>query len=99
MDFNQNKNCRKSEQFLPEGKACSSILPYKKKKGRWKKSRGNYHCVFVKRQLKLKENAYKCVNSWGNSEPFPVVEQDRTGNMLWLVEADWEPAPKGLFPC
>lgn len=93
------KTVEKVNSFSPKGRHVLAYYPTRKRKADGKKSRGNYHCVFVKRQLKLQDNAYECVNSWGKGDPFPVVEQDRTGNTLWLVEAEWEPAPKGLFRC
>ena len=62
------------------------ILP----NGTWKW--GEYHCVFIKQQL---ENHYVCVNSWGDNDENPEVELNRPGNRLWMVRAEFEPAPGG----
>ena len=56
-----------------------------------------YHCVFVKAKLELQGNAYKCVNSWGDVDEFPIVESERPENRVWLVRAEWKIAPEGLF--
>ena len=62
------------------------ILP----NGTWKW--GEYHCAFIKQQL---ENHYVCVNSWGDNDENPEVELNRPGNRLWMVRAEFEPAPEG----
>ena len=93
------KTVEKVDSFSSKGRHVLAYYTTRKRKADGKKNRRTYHCVFVKKQLKLQGNAYECVNSWGDGDPFPVVEQERTGNMLWLVEAEWEPAPEGLFPC
>ena len=48
------------------------------------------HTVYVKRQLKLQQNAYECVNSWGDNDPHPIIEINRDGNVLYRVRAKWE---------
>ena len=57
----------------------------------------DYHCVFVERRLTLRDNAFECVNSYGNYKKCPVVELSRPGNRLWVVRASWKPASEGLF--
>ena len=93
------KTVEKVDSFSPKGRHVLAYYTTRKRKADEEKSCRNYHCVFVKRQLKLQDNAYDCVNSWGDGDPFPVVEQNRPGNILWLVEAEWKPAPEGLFLC
>ena len=56
-----------------------------------------YHCVFVKRRLLLQDDAFDCVNSWGTYNKNPVVEADRPGNRLWVVQVKFSRAPAGLF--
>ena len=53
------------------------------------------HTVFVKRQLKLKGKAFECVNSWGHRDPYPIIEINTVGNVLYKVEAGWELASQG----
>ena len=51
----------------------------------------NNHCVFVKEQL---GEFYNCVDSWGDYDSNPTVPVKRPGNILWMVQAECEPAPK-----
>ena len=85
------------EEYDPQE---SHVLSYFSRKG--KDQHGNlkwkdYHCVFVERRLKLRGNAFECVNSYGNYEKRPVVELNRPGNRLWVVRASWDHASEGLF--
>ena len=54
------------------------------------------HCVFVRKQLKLHENAYDCVNSWGHIDPYPIVKENKSGNELWKVQTEWQRASQGM---
>lgn len=56
-------------------------------RGTW----ANKHCVFVREQL---GDSYHCVNSWGDSDVYPHIPVARPGNILWIVRAEWEYAPK-----
>ena len=51
----------------------------------------NNHCVFVRH---CSGDSYDCVNSWGQDDPYPVVPVERPGNILWMVQAKWNFAPK-----
>ena len=51
----------------------------------------NNHCVFVKH---CSGDSYDCVNSWGQDDPYPVVPVERPGNILWMVQAEWNFARK-----
>ena len=59
----------------------------------------DYHCVFLKAKSSLNNNAFCCINSWGNKNGKPVIEQSRDGNKVYIVKATWEIAPEGLFTC
>lgn len=50
----------------------------------------------MRKQLKLQNNAYDCVNSWGHTEPYPIFEQGKHGNELWKVETEWQEASQGI---
>lgn len=52
----------------------------------------DYHCVFVKKQ---QGNYYYCVNSWGDNNPYPEIEVNKSGNRLWRVKAEVEAPEKG----
>ena len=49
------------------------------------------HCVFVRH---YSGDSYDCVNSWGQDDPYPLVPVERPGNILWVVRAEWNAAPK-----
>ena len=69
------------EQYVPDK---SHVLAYftRKETDEYGKVGGtDYHCVFVKGKMIL-ENAFNCVNSWGNYEKYPVVPMNRYGNRL-----------------
>ena len=52
----------------------------------------NKHCVFVK---SYSGDSYDCVNSWGLiDDPYPIVPVERPGNILWMVQAEWDSARK-----
>ena len=53
-------------------------------------SKNGHHCVFLKEQI---GDSYKCVNSWGEKEPYPLVPVENPGNKLWIVRIEFEPAP------
>ena len=55
--------------------------------------RGN-HCVFLKEQI---GDLYKCVNSWGEYDSYPVVPVENPGNRLWMVRVEFEPASDSEF--
>ena len=78
------KTVEKVDDFSP---AKKHVLVYEVGK--------DLHTVFVKRQLKLKRKAFECVNSWGHHDPYPIIEINKPGNVLYKVEAGWEPASQG----
>lgn len=78
----------------------SHVLAYfseKKRDGHGSDDWTGYHCVFVKGRLLLQGDAFDCVNSWGTYNRNPVVEADRPGNRLWVVQVKCNEAPAGLF--
>ena len=57
-------------------------------------SKDGHHCVFLKEQIR---DFYKCVNSWGEYDPYPLVPVENPGNRLWMVRVEFEPASNSEF--
>ena len=57
-------------------------------------SKDGHHCVFLKEQI---GDLYKCVNSWGEYDPYPLVPVENPGNRLWMVRVEFEPASNSEF--
>ena len=94
------KTVREVKNHEVDTSAERYVLAYYSRKERNENGRekwAGYHCVFVKAKLELQDDAYECVNSWGDLDKFPVVESDRPENRLWVVRAEWEKAPEGLY--
>lgn len=84
------------DSFSSTGKHVLAYYSRKKRKADGEIKWADYHCVFVQKQLKLRNNAYQCINSWGpKNDPNPVIEQNRPGNKLWVVQVEWEEAREG----
>ena len=78
------------------------VLAYKTKKvtnAHGEEQWVNYHCVFIKAKSTLQDDAFWCKNSWGTQCTDPIVEQNREGNKVYSIKAEWEKAPQGLFVC
>ena len=52
------------------------------------------HCVFIKEQV---EDWYNCVNSWGESDPYPVIPVEDPRNILWTVQVEFKIASSSEF--
>ena len=52
------------------------------------------HCVFIKEQV---EDWYNCVNSWGESDPYPVIPVEDARNILWTVQVEFQSASSSEF--
>ena len=80
------KTVKRVEEFI---KTEKHVLSYNTEVigGKWT----NKHCVFVREQL---GGLYHCVNSWGDHDLYPHIPVARPGNILWIVQAKWEYAPK-----
>ena len=52
------------------------------------------HCVFIKEQVK---DRYNCVNSWGEVDPYPKIPVEDPGNILWMVQVEFQSAPFSEF--
>ena len=72
----------KVDEFSPDHK---HVLVYKRRDN-------SKHTVFVKRQ---KDGKYECLNSWGDYNPYPIIEKNKVGNILYRVVAKWKPATEG----
>ena len=77
------KTVKRVEKFINGEK---HLLAYSSKHGR--------HCVFLKEQIK---DLYKCVNSWGEYDSYPVAAVEHPNNMLWMVRVGFEFASQSEF--
>ena len=77
------KTVKRVEKFINGEKHLLSYL-----------SKDGLHCVFLKEQI---EDSYKCVNSWGEHDSYPVVPVEHPGNMLWIVLVENKSAPNSEF--
>ena len=57
------------------------------------------HTVFVRKQLMLQGKRYECLNSWGDKDPYPIIEQDSQGNTLCEVKSRWKRISPGMCLC
>ena len=77
------KTVKRVEKFINGEKHLLSYL-----------SKDGHHCVFLKEQI---GDSYKCVNSWGEYDSYPLVPVENPGNRLWMVRVEFEPASDSEF--